>query len=156
MSVAIGDDAYTSTDGRSGATVTAVVSCDVALTVGLQFDLVQLDQSGPPPRHGTSTVFAPCSPGAPVEMTSDLLAGMDPGTAELAVRAYGDDDRRAVVTGMVTLDPFSAQVAELLARLADPADTTAMAELVATFTFRLAHNPIWAHEFWRAILQAGP
>jgi hypothetical protein len=151
LSVAIGDDAYTSADSRSAATVAAVVSCDVAMQVALQFELVQLDASGPPPRRGASIVTAPCTPGAPVEMSSDLIGAMDPGVAELAIRA-ASGSHRAAASGLVELASSSAQMAELQARLADPDDTTVMAELVAALLFRIEHNPVWALDFWRAVL----
>ena len=153
LRVAIGDDAFTSGDGRRDGTLTAVVECDEAMTVTVLFDYYQFSSSGAAPRRGSSSVTAPCTPGPPIEMTSDLMGGLDPVSGDVAIGAVSGT-HRAVVTGTVVLDPFSTKLAELQARLADPDDTTVVAEFVSALMFRLAHNPVFALRFWQAVLQS--
>ena len=153
LTVTIDAPAYTSTDGLSYATVPAILECDVAVTVRLRFVLSQLDSASSLTRRGTSIVTVPCTPGSPAEVTSDLIGSMEPGPAEVIVTASAEGtNARAITSGNISLEPFSAILAGLLARLADPNDTTVIPELFAALSWRLQYNPLWAHEFYRAIL----
>ena len=123
--------------------------------MALQFELVQVDaaRASTTSRHVDRhrTVHPWCAH----RDDQRPHRGDGPGAAELAIRAVSGS-HRAAVSGAVDLVPFSAQVAELQACLADPDDTTVVAELVAGLLFRIQRNPVWALEFWRAVLGASP
>ena len=153
LTVTIDAPAYTSTDGLSYATVPALLECDEAATVRLRFALSQLDSASGMTRRGTSVVIVPCGPGTATEVTSDLIGPIEPGPADLVVVANAEGtDARTSTSGNISLEPFSAVLAGLLARLADPNDTTVIPELAAALSWRLQYNPLWAWEFYRAIL----
>ena len=142
--------AYTAADDGGPVTITAEVTCLEPVTITTQFTVEQPDPSGDP-HTGTSTVTAPCTPGAPNPITSDHIEGFTPGAATVTAIAnrgtdHAGDDRT------VTIEPFSTVRDRLVARLTDPTDTTAVADLIAALWFRLLYNPIWAQPFYAAIL----
>ena len=153
LTVTIDAPAYTSTDGLSGATVPAILECDEAATVRLRFVLSQLDSASGLTRRGSSIVIVPCTPGTPAEVTSDLIGSMEPGPADVIIIATVEGtNARTITSGNISLEPFSAVLATLLARLADPTDTTVIPELAAALSWRLQYNPLWA----RRVLPSNP
>ena len=142
--------AYTAADDSGPVTIAAEVTCLEPVSVTTRFTVAQPDSSGDV-HTGTSTVTAPCTPGVPNPITSDHIEGFTPGAATVTAIAnrgtdHAGDDRT------VTIESFSTARDRLVARLTDPTDTTAVADLIAALWFRLRYNPIWAQPFWAAIL----
>ena len=150
LDVEVTGPTFTGADDGGPATITAEVTCTAPSSVTTEFTLEQPGPTGDP-HTATSTVTAPCTPGAPNRITSDYLEGFTPGAATVTAIAQSGTDY-AGDSGPVTVAPFSTVRDQLLARLADPNDTTAATEFIAALVWRVQYNPLFARAFYIAIL----
>jgi hypothetical protein len=142
-------------DPTSPASVPADLTCDVAGDVSVEFRLHQIDPATNRWTRETDTITVPCTPGAPIAITSDLLAKtVVAGTATVLVRATSGVGE-GWTFGQVEIRSHAQAVAELQARLADPDQAAAVtAEFFATLRFRTTYNPEFAQAFWLAVFRA--
>lgn len=141
-------------DPDGPATVSVDLSCAIAGDVAVEFSLHQVASGTQPTQRETNTITVPCIPGDPVAITSDLLGTrVLPGTATVLVRATSVAGE-GWAFGEVVMRSHAEVRAELQARLDDPEDPDAAAELVQGLLFRVTHNPEFAREFWRAVFLA--
>jgi hypothetical protein len=149
------DPAYLDGDPHGAVTVPATVTCETHDMLTVQFRIWQ-DLGSGSLTSVTSSVLVECVPGTPVRITSDLMGtAMQAGPATLLVRVspiLGTDT--AWLLADIEVASNADAVAALLARLADPEDTTVVADFTSALLFRLEHNPIFAQAFWRAVLAA--
>jgi hypothetical protein len=149
------DPAYLDADPVGAGTVPATVTCETHDMLTVQFRIWQ-DLGSGSLTSVTSSILVECVPGTPLRITSDLMGTAVPaGPATLLVRVSPilGSDTAWLLTDIQVASNADA-VAALLARLADPEDTTVLADFTSTLLFRLEHNPIFAQAFWRAVLAA--
>lgn len=150
LTVELGEPAYLDGDALGAATIPVTVTCATAGTVTLRVTLVDPPTLGRAAPQTTDRVQFPCTPGTPVEASSDLMPGYQPGSAEVLVEVTSGD-AVAFDLGEIDLWPFSDAQDALRTRLEDPDDTTALADFIAALEFRLRYHPKFARAFWTAI-----
>lgn len=149
LGIELGSPAFVSGDPTGPVTVPATLTCASAATVNVEF---VVDQGASGRGFAASTITVPCTPGTEVAISSDLTgSSFEPGTAQVLVRASAGS-AFAAAAGDLDVESPAAMLATLLARLADPNDTTVLTEFYAALSFRLKYNPRFARTFWRALL----
>jgi hypothetical protein len=155
VTLTVDQPAFLDEDPQGSVTIPVTLTCEESDLVYVEFRFWQT-LAGGFLRSGDSNIEVPCTAGVPVAITSDLVSSNnEAGPAEVMVRASMTTGiGSATLVQDIDVTSNADAVAALLARFADPADTTAVTDFVAALTFRVLYNPIFAQEFWAAVLAA--
>jgi hypothetical protein len=152
ITLTVDQPAFLDEDPQGSVTILATLTCEESDLVYVEFRFWQT-LAGGFLRSGQSNIEVPCTAGVPLAITSDLISSSnEAGPAEVMVRASMTTGiGSATLVQDIEVISNADAVAALLARFADPTDTTAVADFVAALTFRVLYNPLFAQEFWAAV-----
>lgn len=159
LAIEVEPGSYLDADPWGRVTVPFTLSCAIDDRVKVEVTVWQARSDGLT-EQAYAKLYLPCVAGTTIAATSDLVGylsgvrGFEPGSARVVFGAYGTTvgTGRVELAQEITVASYADTLAALLARLADPEDTTAAEEFWATLLFRVTYNERFAQEFWRAVL----
>ena len=135
-------------DATGRVTASADVTCNASKSVALTFDVATASKTG------ENRVVFPCVTGTTVHAISDDIgSGFTPGPMTLQVVARGGTYPVQAKGTVALLSTADAQAA-FIAALQGPNGAQVFAQVFTDLRFRLLYNPVFAHEFFVALLQA--